>query len=54
MVIPFLTGGTALMGYILGFLTGKRASEQKLEEIRSEMGLDVEPDDDGWSELWKE
>lgn len=42
-----------LTGYIIGCLRGRFTAEQEIQERRSELGLDEEPEDT-WDELFKE
>lgn len=43
----------SLTGYIIGYLLGRFTAEQEIQERRSELGLDEEPED-AWDELFKE
>lgn len=43
----------ALAGYIIGYLLGRFTAEQEIQERRSELGIDEEPED-AWDELFKE
>lgn len=45
MIIVVLCAVVALLGYIMGFFTGKRYADQKIDEMRIEMGLDIKPDE---------
>lgn len=42
-----------LTGYIIGYLLGRFRAEQEIQERRSELELDEEPED-AWDELFKE
>lgn len=52
MIIVIATIIIALACYLMGFCIGKRYAEEKVHELRDEMGIDEEKDD--WSELFKE
>ena len=51
-IIIFFTLAS-LTGYIIGYLLGRFTAEQELQERRSELDLDEEPED-AWDELFKE
>lgn len=42
-----------LICYIFGYIVGRCTAEQELNERRSELGLDDEPEDE-WGKLFKE
>lgn len=52
MIFVFLGASVGLSCYLLGFFTGKRYADQKIEEMRLEMGL--EENRDLWQELFRE
>lgn len=51
MIIVVLCAVVALLGYIIGFFTGKRYADQKIDEIRAEMQIDDSKD--AWDFLFK-
>lgn len=53
MKISIFFALASLTSYIIGYLLGRFAAEQELQERRSELGLDEEPED-AWDELFKE
>ena len=51
MILILCFMGAGLMGYILGLVVGKWIAEQKLYEMRSELGLD-EDEQDEWDRIF--
>lgn len=41
-VICIFFGAAALIGYVIGYFTGRRCAQQDIKELRLELGLDAE------------
>lgn len=57
MIYVLICIACALMGLGLGLMCADRIAEQKIQEMRMQMGLDIhtgEPIDDAIDELYKE
>ena len=51
MIFVVICAVVALLCYLMGFFTGKRYADQKIEEIRAEMQIDDHKD--AWDFLFK-
>lgn len=51
MIFVVICAVVAILCYIMGFFTGKRYADQKIEEIRAEMQFD--DNKDAWDFLFK-
>ena len=51
MIFVILGAAVALLCYLMGFFTGKRYADQKIDEMRIQMGLDIH--EDAWDELFR-
>lgn len=45
MIIFIISVAIALVCYLMGYFTGKRYADQKIDEMRIEMGLDIKTDE---------
>lgn len=54
MIIVILCAICAIAGFVIGLSLAGRIAENKLEELRAEAGLGMEPEDDDYDELYRE